>query len=597
MATFNMFNDLPSIDLECEETTWYHGHPDRFQSALQSTSLASDIGSRDVVWGSRSPPSWPFSTSGDMRLVTSRGKDQLDFLSKALLPGSLGRDWNRGHASLPPTYDGIAPWTSAIVLSDHTSPMWSCPDDKVTIELCSSSGGSTWSPCPSESPHENRQLATTDEYTSVYSSASAGFPHDSCSDSVNHSPSLSNNSHDSCHPSTPGIAPRDIQQNPEYYDDDSLQHSYYVRKQSSYRYSPFDSGNPVMEMCQESTDQYDGDSIALPGKALAPSTVDPDDVSTKDDFLSDAEGDTGSDYSPANRTPTKSRCSRKMNNSNASNKRHKVQKSKISKTKKIDSRPVRARPISSASPSTIATGRATACPHCSHGFHTKSALNKHIATAHTRPFFCTFQLYGCSATFGSKNEWKRHVACQHLRLGIWRCDLGSCIPPQHHRGQSPRHYARHELGGDGDDDDELVYNEFNRKDLFTQHLRRMHSPSKTSSQAERDAFNASIEQSSRRCLIDIRRPPAYSVCGYCVGDGNRRGSDKFEGPDSWEMRMEHVGRHLESGHGETKVWKEDLVLRDWLAGEQIIEEVECGSWRLVGLQVQEGRCNKKEPKC
>ena len=70
----------------------------------------------------------------------------------------------------------------------------------------------------------------------------------------------------------------------------------------------------------------------------------------------------------------------------------------------------------------------------------------------------------------------------------------------------------------------------------------------------------------------------------------------FVGLDAWEKRMEHVGRHLESGHGDTKIWKEDLELRKWLAQEGIIEECGRGKWELVGLRVQEGKFNKRTTK-
>jgi len=56
--------------------------------------------------------------------------------------------------------------------------------------------------------------------------------------------------------------------------------------------------------------------------------------------------------------------------------------------------------------------------------------------------------------------------------------------------------------------------------------------------------------------------------------------------------MEHVGRHLESGHGESKRWREDISLRNWMVNEGLIEPVELGKWRLVGLQVEEGKSKR-----
>lgn len=39
---------------------------------------------------------------------------------------------------------------------------------------------------------------------------------------------------------------------------------------------------------------------------------------------------------------------------------------------------------------------------------------------------CPFHAFGCPAIFPSKNEWKRHALSQHLRLGFYRCSLGTC---------------------------------------------------------------------------------------------------------------------------------------------------------------------------
>ena len=47
--------------------------------------------------------------------------------------------------------------------------------------------------------------------------------------------------------------------------------------------------------------------------------------------------------------------------------------------------------------------------------------------------------------------------------------------------------------------DDLIYNEFNRKDLFTQHVRRMHGPGKTASKVANDAFEDALEATRQRC--------------------------------------------------------------------------------------------------
>ena len=200
----------------------------------------------------------------------------------------------------------------------------------------------------------------------------------------------------------------------------------------------------------------------------------------------------------------------------------------------------------------------TRCTHCSHApFKDSSSLRKHIAAAHTRPFPCAFSFAGCTSTFGSKNEWKRHIASQHLCLQYYRCS--SC--PQHHSAD-----------GKG--------NEFNRKDLFTQHLRRMHAPfaikksiSKGYSKLQAE-WDAHVKEMQTTCLVTRRQPPQRSACPKpdC--------QSIFEGPGSWDEWTEHVGRHMEKG--EAQRLGVDPLLAKWALDEGIIERLEDGEYRLCG---------------
>jgi hypothetical protein len=179
-----------------------------------------------------------------------------------------------------------------------------------------------------------------------------------------------------------------------------------------------------------------------------------------------------------------------------------------------------------------------------------------------RPFVCSFAQYGCPSTFGSKNEWKRHVSSQHLQLGYYRCDVGQCNP-ENAKAKSGTPHSR-------------TYNDFNRKDLFTQHQRRMHAPwsqSKTPSQQAKDDFEAGLETVRERCWRENRQAPQQSVCGFC--------RHLFDGPSSWEERMEHVGKHYEKGEGEEK---EDEELREWAVREGLLRQISNGTWRLKGLK-------------
>ncbi|KAI9815401.1 MAG: hypothetical protein M1832_005471 [Thelocarpon impressellum] len=176
--------------------------------------------------------------------------------------------------------------------------------------------------------------------------------------------------------------------------------------------------------------------------------------------------------------------------------------------------------------------------HPEKSFKNASELKKHIQTAHTRPFRCIFARYGCDATFGSKNEWKRHVNSQHLCLGFWRCDEGACGA------------------------DEARPHVFNRKDLFTQHLRRMHCPVKKGERAgpEQHRWDAWLDATRGRCYVVRRAPPPASACPFC--------DQVFAGAGSWDHRMEHVGRHFECGAAGPG--QEDVPLAKWLFAEGLI---------------------------
>jgi len=205
----------------------------------------------------------------------------------------------------------------------------------------------------------------------------------------------------------------------------------------------------------------------------------------------------------------------------------------------------------------------TRCDHCSHApFKDSSSLRKHIAAAHTRPFPCAFSFAGCTSTFGSKNEWKRHIASQHLCLTYYRCS--SCNPST--------------AEGKG--------NEFNRKDLFTQHLRRMHAPfpikkntSKADSQVQAD-WEARVKEMQSSCLVIRRKPPQKSACPKADCPSS------FEGANAWDEWTEHVGRHMEKGLGAGL--GVDPLLAKWAVDEGIIERHDDGEYRLVAQQQMNG---------
>lgn len=190
--------------------------------------------------------------------------------------------------------------------------------------------------------------------------------------------------------------------------------------------------------------------------------------------------------------------------------------------------------------------------------HTKSAENDRNdnATTINRTFPCALANYGCTSTFGSKNEWKRHINTQHMRFGYWQCD--QCD----YSNRKP--------------------NEFNRKDLFIQHVRRMHpidetKQTRTTKSAAKATKNKSedrvLVQTAERCYEHVRTPPVESGCHFC--DVGFEGHNK-EAYSTWDERLEHIARHLDAAKKSTgnptdpASWHVDSLLEAWLLHHEVV---------------------------
>lgn len=199
------------------------------------------------------------------------------------------------------------------------------------------------------------------------------------------------------------------------------------------------------------------------------------------------------------------------------------------------------------------------CKSCDHApFKDSNALQRHIAISHTRAFVCVFAFAGCQSTFASKNEWKRHVSSQHLNLSAWVCELGACGKGGSVKGTSKG-------------------SEFNRKDLFTQHLRRMHAPFAVKRQNKKNTeWEEKLKELQVSCLRVKRQAPLRLACPL------RDCATVFEGNTTWDDRMEHVGKHLEKaagGNGAAVEQGEDDLLVDWALREGVIEGKTGGGFR------------------
>ncbi|KAI2638943.1 hypothetical protein GGS26DRAFT_364742 [Hypomontagnella submonticulosa] len=227
------------------------------------------------------------------------------------------------------------------------------------------------------------------------------------------------------------------------------------------------------------------------------------------------------------------------------------------------------------------------CSKCSKKatFKDENGLQNHIRKQHTRPFICVFGFAGCTSTFASKNEWKRHCSSQHLVLNYWICQQDQCSrasskvsSPIRNRPNVPYSHSpclpalpRGTI--------------FNRKDLYTQHLRRMHIPSNLKKQVKQRKPVPEWESREREHQDEAKRTrcnlPSHMRCP--AFDCKAR----FDGPNAWDDRMEHVAKHLEKAVTGLEPpiefgGEHDTTLIEWAthADVAIIERGEKGNWKL-----------------
>ncbi len=289
------------------------------------------------------------------------------------------------------------------------------------------------------------------------------------------------------------------------------------------------------------------DNTAPTPESWSPATETPT-RSDYDDAMKDVDSDVDPEYSPLN-----SRSTRRLSSSN----KHPGRSPTLSRRSFVQPATENNRLHKSSLRPTISTKSKA-----------KNALRKRCngKDGDRRPFICSFSHYGCESRFSSKNEWKRHVSSQHLQLGFYRCDTDLCYPSN----QLPSGGTR-------------TYNDFNRKDLFTQHHRRMHVPwtpaNKPPSKQAHDKFEEGLEEVRMRCWHERRKAPRKSQCIFCPV--------RFEGETAWEERMEHIGKHFETAEREKRdlgAGEEDAELRSWAVHQGIVVDCGDGGCWLDGLQ-------------
>ena len=206
-----------------------------------------------------------------------------------------------------------------------------------------------------------------------------------------------------------------------------------------------------------------------------------------------------------------------------------------------------------------------------------------VSKEHRHP--CVFAFAGCTSLWKSKNEWKRHAMTQHLVLESYCCRLCRRDDNCSSTGSGPAKPSKGKMGKttawmmvDGQ-----MGQVFNRKDLFTQHVKRMHEATftkkcggKSGNQArDKKAFEDWIKTQQEEARFDTGRVALDD--SYCPKGGCGM---RFGGKKGWDDRLEHIWKHLDVegtcdfdiGGGGMREWAENnrivvnygvpLVLKD-----------------------------------
>lgn len=236
-----------------------------------------------------------------------------------------------------------------------------------------------------------------------------------------------------------------------------------------------------------------------------------------------------------------------------------LQRSKKTAARKGKARDCNAPKQRQASPTSAVAGAKVSKPlkrlrTSSQTSHVSEKKRKETVDSEKCRFECIFAHYGCGRVFRCKNEWKRHINTQHLELEQYLCDIGVCS----------KNSLRMAHG-------ESVHI-FNRKDLFTSHLRRHHDPGKPSSYSgplqfnpndpaaidyAHDAFEIHLQNTCNRCYMFVRNPPAHTTCRFCDME-----------IDHWGRMLEHIGQHLEKE--DEPLHAESLEFRNWAIMQRIL---------------------------
>ena len=200
-------------------------------------------------------------------------------------------------------------------------------------------------------------------------------------------------------------------------------------------------------------------------------------------------------------------------------------------------------------------------------------MTAQVSKEHKHP--CVFAFAGCNTLWKSKNEWKRHAMTQHLVLESYCCRLckrddsttanGGLASASHAKGKGKSGKNTAWMMVDGQ-----MGQVFNRKDLFTQHVKRMHEATftkqcgKSGNQARDKGFEDWIKMQQEEARFRTGREALNTSvcpkpgCGY-----------KFNGIKGWDDRLEHIWKHLDV-EGTSDFDIGDGGMREWAVNNRIV---------------------------
>jgi hypothetical protein len=210
------------------------------------------------------------------------------------------------------------------------------------------------------------------------------------------------------------------------------------------------------------------------------------------------------------------------------------------------------------------------CKDCTHApFENPNSLEGHRKVEHANSFICVFNFAGCEGKFASRNKWESHVTYHHLDFYRWVCDIEAC-----------RNIFYLSENGNL----VLKSREFEQKDIFTEHFRRMHMPfSSKGKEKGNQEWEERLKEIQINCRRGTRDPPTKISCPNCRAN--------FQGVNSWDKMIDHLGGGCKESDWPGGIFEllgteglESNPFVHWALQEKIIERGLGSRYRLCGVK-------------